>query len=112
MYESCSVLRAGKSVVLSHNAALGCNKCLKRFNVQIEVATDFSGYDRDNWESRTREQHCRYVEKVMKEVTKTGIQSAKSHVGVRFFYFVSFTVFRSCPLYCHRCNAQSILGNQ
>ena len=30
---------------LSHNASLGCNKCLKKFNVQFSMATDYSGYD-------------------------------------------------------------------
>ena len=29
---------------LSHNASLGCNKCLKRFGVKFGEPTDFSGY--------------------------------------------------------------------
>lgn len=42
---------------LSHNAILGCNKCLKRFkHYSTEnggTITDYSGYDRENWELRT-----------------------------------------------------------
>ena len=68
---------------LSHNASLGCNKCLKNFNVQFAESTDFSGFDRENWDERTRDQHFRDVENVMKQTTKTGIQSAESKYGVR-----------------------------
>ena len=34
---------------LTHNASLGCNKCLKRFNVMFGEPTDFSGFDHENW---------------------------------------------------------------
>ena len=40
---------------LSHNAALGCNKCLKKFNVQFVERTDYSGFDRENWGLRSME---------------------------------------------------------
>ena len=31
---------------LSHNATLGCNKCLKKFNTSFGERTDYSGFDR------------------------------------------------------------------
>ncbi len=32
---------------LGHNAALGCNKCFKKLSLGH---TDYSGFDRENWE--------------------------------------------------------------
>ena len=78
---------------LSHNASLGCNKCLKKFNVQFAMATDYSGYDIENWEFRTRQQHEIDVEKVKKEVTKTGIQSVESNHGVRYSVLLELPYF-------------------
>ena len=34
---------------LSHNAALGCNECLKRFPVMFGESTDYSEFDCENW---------------------------------------------------------------
>ena len=48
---------------LGHNAALGCNKCLKRFPRSGQVV-DYSGYDRDSWAYRNvhlHRQQCRDV---------------------------------------------------
>ena len=33
---------------LSHNAALGCNKCLKKFKVTFGERTDYSSYNRES----------------------------------------------------------------
>ena len=38
---------------LGHNTALGCNKCLKEFDVSFGEATDYSGYDRQEWTPRS-----------------------------------------------------------
>ena len=80
---------------LSHNASLGCNKCLKRFNVRFGELTDFSGFDHENWIQRTHEQHCRDVKKVLEEITKTGIQSAESHYGVRYSSLLNLPYFNA-----------------
>ncbi len=42
---------------LSHNSCLGCNKCLKKFDVPFAGRTNYSGYDRANWTKRTKEDH-------------------------------------------------------
>ena len=40
------------------NATLGCSKCLKKFPCEnFGDATDYSGYDRQNWELRKMEDH-------------------------------------------------------
>ena len=68
---TCDIPASRKvSGFLSHNAASGCNKCLKRFAVIFGESTDFSGFD---WDYRSLEQHRGGVSNVMKEVTKTGM---------------------------------------
>ena len=58
---------------LSHNASFGCNKCLKKFPVTFGQPANYSGYDRDNWELRSLEQHQLGISAIMREVTKGGV---------------------------------------
>ena len=83
---------------LSHNAALGCNKCLKKFNVKFGERTDYSGFNREDWLPRTLEQHVTCIEKINKEVTKTGRQAAESQYGVRYSALLDLPYFD--PLDC------------
>ena len=61
---------------------------------------DYSGFDRENWGLRSMEHHRRDIDKVLEQVTKTGIELAESHYGVRYsvllallyFYPVKFTI--------------------
>ena len=78
---------------LGHNAILGCNKCLKRFSVDFGQPTNYSGYDRDNWVLRSKEQHCAAVEELKKEVTKTGLQAAESASGLRYSVLLALPYF-------------------
>jgi len=78
---------------LSHNSTLGCNKCLKQFKVTFGDRTDYSGFDRENWESRTFEQHQRSVSNIIKQVTKTGIESAESKHGVHYSILLALPYF-------------------
>lgn len=55
--------------------------------------TDYSGIDRENWESRTFEQHQRNVSNIIKQVTKTGIESAESKHGVRYSILLALPYF-------------------
>ena len=77
---------------LSHHAHLGCNKCLKQFSTNRE-RTDYSGYDRENWVLRTSVAHRQNVQKVLEEVTKTGIQTAESKYGLRYSILLSLPYF-------------------
>ena len=78
---------------LGHNASLGCNKCLKKFEVQFGERTDYSGFDRDSWDTRSVTQHCDDVKKVLKETTKTKIQKAESKYGVRYSVLLELCYF-------------------
>ena len=70
---------------------------MKRFSVDFGSPTNYSGYDRDNWVLRPKEQHCAAVEELKKEVTKTGLQAAESASGLRHSYFdpIQFTAIDS-----------------
>ena len=91
---------------LSHNATLGCNKCLKRFDVQFGKPTNFSGYDRNNWILRSKEQHHNCVEEIVKEVTKTGLQAAESAYGLRYSVLLALPYFDLI-----QCTAIDIMHN-
>ena len=91
---------------LSHNATLGCNKCLKRFDVQFGKPTNSSGYDRNNWVLLSKEQHHNCVEEIVKEVTKTGLQAAESAYGLRYSVLLALPYFD--PI---QCTAIDIMHN-
>lgn len=78
---------------LGHNATLACNKCLKKFDVNFGQPTDYSGYDRDKWIFRSRDQHLHSVKRAQKEITKTGRQSAESELGVRYSVLLALPYF-------------------
>ena len=74
---------------LSHNAALGCNKCLKKFKVTFGERTDYSSYNREDWAPRSLEQHRVDVNEVLKHTTKT----AESQYGVRYSALLLLSYF-------------------
>lgn len=78
---------------LSHNAALGCNKCLKKFSSSFGVRCDYSGYDRENWVLCTANQHRLHVAEVCTNVTKTSLQQAESKYGVRYSVLLTLPYF-------------------
>lgn len=78
---------------LGHNAALGCNKCLKKFEVNFGQRTNFSGYDRENWNLRSRDEHMRGIESIKNKVTKTGLQAAESQNGLRYSILLALPYF-------------------
>ncbi len=82
---------------LSHNAILGCNKCLKRFkHYRTEnggTITDYSGYDRQTWEIRTCATHRELVKELLKEKTPTALHDAESKLGLRYSILLSLPYF-------------------
>jgi len=78
---------------ISHNAALGCNKCLKKFDVQFGEQTDYSGFDIENWTPRFVEQHCHHVTEILKENTKSKIEAAESKYGLRYSVLLDLPYF-------------------
>lgn len=55
--------------LLRHNATVGCSKCKKMFPGGIGNK-DFSGFDRNNWQPRTNEEHRREMDKIRQCKTK------------------------------------------
>lgn len=91
---TCDIPASRKvSGFLGHTATLGCNKCLKRFSVNVGQSSDFSGYDRENWTLRTGEMHRSSVQEVLKETTKAGITAAESRLGVRYSILLRLPYF-------------------
>lgn len=84
-------LRAEKCVVfVGQNARLGCTKCLKAFE-----RLDFSGYNRDNWQLCAVETNCEHCKELLKETTKTSVQKAEAHYGVRYSVLLALAYFDS-----------------
>ena len=82
---SCDVPASRKVCgFLGINATFGCNKCLKRFGTSFRNPTDFSGFDRENWELRTVEQHRQRVNQILTKVTKTSVRDEESKYGIRY----------------------------
>ena len=81
---------------LSHNAALGCNKCLKKFQVSFGEGADYSGYNRQEWTARSLAQHLASLEAVQREVTKTGRQSKEAERGVCYSILIDLPYFDPC----------------
>ena len=81
---------------LSHNATLGCNKCLKQFRVSFGERTDYSGYDRQEWTPHSLQQHLDSLEEVQQEVTKTGHQSKEAEKGVHYSVLIDLPYFDPC----------------
>ena len=69
---------------LGHSAALGCNKCLKKFINHADGSRDYSGHDQQQWIKHDCITHRQYVQEIAKETTKTGISQSESNYGVRF----------------------------
>ena len=78
---------------LGHNAAMECNKCLKKFSVPFAGPANFSGYDRDEWDERTKVNHHVSVQEVLDQTTKTGTESAESKYGVRYSVLLCLPYF-------------------
>ena len=61
---SCDIPAARKVCgYVSHNAFRGCSRCLKEFPTRtFGEKADYSGYDRENWQQRSNDQHRQYAE--------------------------------------------------
>ena len=81
---------------VGHNATLGCTKCRKEFQ-QVKTSsghrTDFSGYDRQNWNMRTNEEHRHSCTQVLKENNPSSLRKAESLHGVRYSILLPLPYF-------------------
>ena len=82
---------------LSHNAVFGCNKCLKRFqHTRTDnggTITEYSGFDRENWETRTCTRHRELAKELLKEKTSTALHDAESKAGLRYSILLALPYF-------------------
>ena len=77
-----------------HSATHGCSKCLKEFNFGIcDNKLDYSGYDRDSWELRTKDNYNSCSEQYLKAPTKTMKQKVVSDHGVRYSILTQLPYF-------------------
>ena len=95
---------------LSHNASLGCNKCLKHFPCSFGKGTDYSRFKPEEWEQRNLEQHRRGLAAISKEVTKTGRMSAESQLGVRYSILLALPYFDPVTFTAIDCMHNLFLG--
>lgn len=68
----------------SHNSTMGCSKCLKAFTIKVTEKSDYSGYDRHNWVSRTKEHHTLNSKKYQLANTRAGQVAVAKSTGVRY----------------------------
>ena len=95
---------------LSHNASLGCNKCLKHFSCSFGKGTDYSRFKPEEWEQRNLEQHRRGLAAISKEVTKTSRMSAESQLGVRYSILLALPYFDPVTFTAIDCMHNLFLG--
>lgn len=80
---SCD-LPAGRKLCgfLGHGAHLGCSKCMKFFPT-LGDGLDHSGFQRENWISRTNQSHWQDVSKLSQCKSKTELLQKESELGCR-----------------------------
>ena len=62
-----------------------CSKCLKEFPcAKFGEKSDYSGYNRDEWQHRTHKEHLQYVSQVMAANTATKRDELEKKYGVRY----------------------------
>ena len=77
-----------------HSAAHGCSKCFKEFQFGIcDNKLDYSGYDRDSWELRTKDNYNSCSELYLKAPTKTMKKKVVSDHGVRYSILTQLPYF-------------------
>ena len=79
---------------LGHTARLGCNKCLKEFPTEsFGKKPDFSGYNRTDWEMRTKEKHKDACTELLKCKTKSAQESLEAENGMRYSVLIDLPLF-------------------
>lgn len=68
----------------SYNSTFGCSKCLKHFTINVGQKNNYSEYDRENWERRTKEHHKHYSLLHLKADTKSKQNDVTKNSGVRY----------------------------
>ncbi len=77
---------------LGHAAGLGCSKCLKQFHF-IDDKMVYSGFDRNNWKSRTNSQHRESCNQLAQATSKTSLYQLEVKLGVRYSSLLELPYF-------------------
>ncbi len=77
---------------LSHSAALGCFKCLKRFPGTAGFM-DYSGFRRSTWPIRNNAIHRANVQAIKKCQTKVSQEKKESELGCRYIILIDLPYF-------------------
>jgi len=79
---------------LGHSAKLGCNKCLKQFgNVEGGDKRDYSGFNRSEWELRTKITHLTNCEEIKGATCKASLEILEAKYGVRYSVLIDLPFF-------------------
>lgn len=79
---------------LGHSATLGCNKCLKKFlRVEGGDKRDYSGFNRSEWEFRTKLTHVSNCEEIKGATCKTALENLEAKYGVRYSVLIDLPFF-------------------
>ena len=77
---------------LSHSAALGCARCLRRFSGSFGTL-DYSGFNRDSWLLRTNTDHRMKALRHKNQITKSGREEVASKFGCRYSVLLELPYF-------------------
>ena len=90
---SCDLPAARKTCgFLSHSAALGCSKCLKRFPGSVG-SMNYSGFNSSAWPQRTSVSHRQSVDKINKCTSKSTQLKMESELGCRHSILLDLPYF-------------------
>ena len=79
---------------LGHAARLGCNKCLTSFpTARFGEKPDFSGFNRDEWDLRTKNGHISSCMEIQNATSKTSLESLEAQYGVRYSALIDLPMF-------------------
>ena len=85
-----------------HSAYRGCSRCLKVFPGGFGEKTDYSGFDRENWPSRSNREHRQHAKRIKNCKTVTGRNAMSKEYGINYWSCLLdleyFDVIRFCTV--------------
>ena len=91
---ACDIPAARKvSGFIGHSGCLGCSKCKKEFKSMDIGKLDYSGFDRNNWPSRSDQQHRNDVKRILSCTSKTEREKKESELGCRYSLLLDLPYF-------------------
>lgn len=87
---------------LGHSARLGCNKCVKEFPTEsFGKKPDFSGYERTEWEVRTKDKHKQVCSRLLQCNSKSQLESLETESGIRYSIMIDLPLFDPISFVLH-----------